>query len=202
MVAVITNPVSIPNEHLLINQLFDEGLEVLHLRKPDQVVNEIEDLLKQIAPKYYSKIALHQHHYLIERYSLKRIHYVEDRRSKTDETAFKEQRDEGITLSTSIHQINEYYDLSDCFDYCFFGPVFNSISKQGYPSVISNDFKLTMNRNVKIIALGGIDVNKIEEVRNLGFSGIALLGALWHAKNPVEQFKRIQQQWKKAENMC
>ena len=59
---VISNPTPIANEAELVNGLFDEGLEVLHLRKPEATVDDIQSLLKQINSKYHHQIALHQHH--------------------------------------------------------------------------------------------------------------------------------------------
>jgi hypothetical protein len=49
----------------------------------------------------------------------------------------------------------------------------------------------------KIIALGGMNEDKVETVRNLGFSGIALLGAIWQNENPVGKFKQVQERWLK-----
>jgi thiamine-phosphate pyrophosphorylase len=46
----------------------------------------------------------------------------------------------------------------------------------------------------QVIALGGIDEDKIEICRALGFSGVAVLGAIWNSTNAVEKFKKIQMQ--------
>ena len=45
--------------------------------------------------------------------------------------------------------------------------------------------------------MGGIDEDKIETAKELGFSGVALLGAIWQSEQPVEKFKRIYELWQK-----
>lgn len=100
-----------------------------------------------------------------------------------------------------FHSIKELEDCKEKYDYAFLSPIFGSISKAGYKSnfdlsEIKDFFK---NRNEKIIALGGIDEDKIDSVKELGFSGIALLGAIWQSEYPVEKFKRIKEKWQKKE---
>jgi thiamine monophosphate synthase len=50
-----------------------------------------------------------------------------------------------------------------------------------------------------IIALGGIDEDKIALVRKIGFIGVAVLGAIWNSKNPVEKFIRIKAKCEKKD---
>ena len=47
-IIVISNPTPISKEASLINQLFDEGLSVFHLRKPDSSAQEVVLLLQEI----------------------------------------------------------------------------------------------------------------------------------------------------------
>src|SRR5687768_14398114 len=68
------------NEAAVINALFDEGLEVFHLRKPFTSAEETEQLLQQIDNTQVSKIALHQHHQLANMFGIKRLHYPEAKR--------------------------------------------------------------------------------------------------------------------------
>ena len=39
---------------------------------------------------------------------------------------------------------------------------------------------LNIERKIKIFALSGIDESRIEECKELGFDGVALLGAIWN----------------------
>ena len=73
-------------------------------------------------------------------------------------------------------------------DYSFFGPVYNSISKQGYgPKVSIESIReyFSMENCSPVFALGGIRRNKVRHLLEIGFSGVALLGAVWSRKDPV-----------------
>lgn len=100
-----------------------------------------------------------------------------------------------------FHSLKELENCKEKYDYAFLSPVFDSISKAGYESHmdLKEVEKVLKNREDKIIALGGIDEDKIDTVKALGFSGIALLGAIWKSDNPVEKFKQIKEKWLKSE---
>ncbi|MES2138941.1 MAG: thiamine phosphate synthase [Bacteroidota bacterium] len=201
MVIVISNPTVIADEQRIIQQLFDEGLEVFHIRKKEFSENEMRTFIERISEKYFSKIVLHSHYSLVKEYDLKGIHVPVD---------FKNEGSNG-TLSVSFHSLDEVEKFDKKFDYGFLSPVFDSISKEGYKSKFDFSELKTylMNRKILnqgtgnglVIALGGIDEDKIEKVKELGFSGIALLGAIWQSENSVEKFKRIKEQWLKKELM-
>lgn len=197
MVIIISNPVAIKNEHVIINQLFDEGLEFYHLRKPGCSVNEMTDLLDRINSMHYSKISLHQHHELADSYEIKRLHYTEEKRKYLNDR-MNEENIKGKIISSSIHNPEESKFLSSSFDYVFLGPVFNSISKSGYNSILNNDFKLPELRNMKMIALGGINNSKIRQVKEYGFDGVGVLGHIWkETNNAVANFKSIKREWER-----
>ncbi len=90
----------------------------------------------------------------------------------------------GFTLSTSIHVLEDRYALSNVFDYAFFGPVFNSFSKPDHKPKTDEIPKLNQEeRKTKIVAIGGVDANKIMQLQEAGFDGAALLGAVWNPLN-------------------
>jgi thiamine-phosphate pyrophosphorylase len=96
-----------------------------------------------------------------------------------------------------FHSLEEIEQYSVQYDYAFLSPIFNSISKKGYNSPfdleVVKDF--LQNRQEKIIALGGVDDDKIETVKTTGFDGVALLGAIWESEDPIGKFNRISEQW-------
>jgi len=199
---LITYPAPVENECLILNQLFENGLEYLHLRKPDYTIAETEMLLNEINPEFYSRISLHQHHELHKKFSISRFHYTEGKRKQMADSLLNGNKTDSITLSTSVHSSEDYNKLSTVFDYCFFGPVFNSISKKNYNSVVNNNFKANEKTTTALIAIGGIDENNISEIKKMGFSGIALLGAIWLSENPVEKFLQIKKLCQKNQYAC
>jgi len=191
---VISNSESVPQEAQIINQLFEAGMGCFHLRKPGSSAEEVQDLLAQIDPENHSKIALHQHHFLADKNSIKRLHFTEQARGSAKPEALQHLKEQGFTLSTSVHQA-EMISEQLYFDYVFLSPVFNSISKAGYKGFANPSF--TMQKTVskpKVIALGGIDADNIHQLKNMNFDGAAVLGAIW--KNPqqaVSNFKTLQE---------
>ena len=104
------------------------------------------------------------------------------------------------TISRSLHTLDELKEIKEPLDYCFFGPVFESISKKGYVPKVSlpelgavlYNFKKSKSKKPLVYALGGVRRRKIPELFNLGFDGVALLGSIWGKKDPVTAFERYQ----------
>lgn len=190
MLIVISSPTPVTKESFLINQLFDEGLPVFHLRKPDSSSQELVLLLQEIDPLHHSKIALHSHHYLAKSFGINRLHYTEASRKQLTDVDFSE--NENI-LSTSVHSVEDFMNLSEHFSYAFLSPVFNSISKPDYEAKAFDLTALDKNRSTKLIALGGIDETNCRKPYEIGFDGIALLGAIWNNANGIMNFKKISQ---------
>jgi thiamine-phosphate pyrophosphorylase len=192
---VLSEPAYFNGEASLINQLFEAGLSVFHLRKPGSDRLTYASLIAEIDVRYHDKIALHGFHDLILNFpSIKRLHFPEWLRKQT----FKD----GIpgpgaalknrTWSTSIHHLKDLDQLKG-FDYTFYGPVFDSISKTGYAGIADADLILPeRNNNLRIIALGGINAGNVSQVKHMGFDGLAALGAIWKKKEQaLDNFKQL-----------
>jgi thiamine-phosphate pyrophosphorylase len=198
---VISSPGPLSHEGHLINELFETGLERFHLRKPDDSENQMAHLLEQIHPKNHGRMVLHQHHALAKRFGVGGLHYPEKARQAAETAHWETKKDKGFTLSTSVHQLEELPGLSPFFDYAFFSPVFNSISKPGYSGVAGQGFTLPVTYlPCRIIALGGIDASNVALVREMNFDGAALLGAIWnHPGEEINRFQRVLAQCKRID---
>ena len=189
----ISDPDFIPDEAELINSLFREGLVCLHIRKPESSKGEFSALIKKIEPESLERISIHQHHDVAYEMGIKILHFPEKERKMTSAQILQNLKSDHFLLSTSAHDLAETENISPYFDYTFFGPVFNSISKFGYKSALQEDFTLkNETRKVKIMALGGIDHTNLHKVRKMNFDGAAILGALWtDPGKAVETFRKI-----------
>lgn len=187
---VITNPFSIENEFQIIQQLFEEGLGLLHVRKPDYSEKEMRSFLSNIDEKFYSKLVLHEQHHLVQEFKINSIHLKEKERIEVSENFQKTVS----YLSTSVHNINNFNELSAYFDVAFLSPVFESISKVGYGknSTILETIKNRTNFNMELVALGGITENNIKMALDSGFDSVALLGNIWLNNNPIQKFIQCQ----------
>lgn len=185
---VIAHPKILKNEALLINQLFDAGLSVFHLRKPAADEAAHRKLMDSILPQYHNRVALHHFHALANEYNIKRLHHTESFRKNSTAGDFTPP----YTFSTSIHQTAEIEQISQ-YHYSFFGPVFNSLSKPGYAGIADPGFRVSHTKATKLIALGGIGLSNIGEIKSMNFDGIALLGSIWNEPaQAIINFKKIQ----------
>jgi thiamine-phosphate pyrophosphorylase len=49
-----------------------------------------------------------------------------------------------------------------------------------------------------MIGMGGIHAGNLEEIIQLGFNGIGVLGGVWNAENQIERFNTIKQEYEKC----
>ena len=192
---VLSEPTYFKAEASLINQLFEAGLSVFHLRKPNSDRLTYASLITEIEACYHDRIALHGFHDLtLDFPSIKRLHYPESLRNHAfkDGVHHADAALKNCTMSTSVHHLKNLDQLKG-FDYTFYGPVFNSISKTGYAGIAGAEPVLPERKNnVRIIALGGIDAEKVAEVKRMGFDGLAALGAIWGKKEQtLDNFKQL-----------
>ncbi|MBS7230011.1 thiamine phosphate synthase [Flavobacterium psychroterrae] len=190
---VITNPSVIANEIDIIHGLFDEGLSLLHIRKPDFSELEMAHFIHQIKFGYRSNLVLHHHHKLAEDFGIKRIHFSEKVRARNSDFAIRFSKS-SMHKSASTHSIEDFNALENDFNYAFLSPVFTSISKENYrpKENLFEALKLKTNNKTKVIALGGIDAENIQKTLENGFDDVALLGSIWNNENPIKQFKLCQ----------
>lgn len=190
MIIVITPEERIQRETEIINELFQEGLDLLHIRKPLISREELKDFIRKIDMQFHHQLVLHSHYDLAKDFNISRFHFREIDRQNGLFKPFKDK-----LISTSVHDIETFNELHEEWNYAFISPVFPSISKKGYgkDSTILNDIKKRSNSTVKLIALGGINENNIHEVFNSGADGVALLGAIWGSNEPLKVFRKCRQ---------
>ena len=71
---VVTTPTFFVEEDKISTALFEEGLDFLHLRKPETPDMYSERLLTLFPEKYHRRIVTHEHFYLKEEFNLMGIH--------------------------------------------------------------------------------------------------------------------------------
>lgn len=176
---VVTAPTFFVEEDQIITALFDEGLDILHLRKPDTPPQYAERLLTLIPDKYHRRIVTHEHFYLKEEYNLMGIHL--------NSRNLEEPENYSGHISCTCHTLEEVADRKSIYNYVFMSPIFNCIThteisaqytaeqlRQGYHDRIIDS---------KVMALGGITYDNILEVKDFGFGGAVIMGDLWNKFN-------------------
>lgn len=189
MFILITSEQSNSTEIEQLIHFFENGLRLLHVRKPGIKEEEMKAWLSQFEAEHLHKMILHQHHHLTEDFFMNGIHLKERfRRSLKNLAEYVNQfREKGYTVSTSFHDPEEVAKESSLFDYVFLSPVFSSISKINYKGRIFNVEALPQ----KIVALGGIETVNIARAKEFGYAGVAVLGAVWLAENKQQAFAEL-----------
>lgn len=172
---VITSPGFLQGEADFIDRLFGHGLDRLHLRKPGADIGECRRLLDGISREWLPRIVVHDNFGLCREYGLGGVHL-------NGRNPMAPPNHEG-SVSRSCHSLEEISRYKGECDYLTLSPIFNSISKQGYMAAFgpgqlaaARDSGLIDSR---VIALGGVTLENIPRVRELGFGGVAILGDVW-----------------------
>ena len=190
MIVVIAPEHDIPNELDILQQLFEEGLEYYHFRKPHKTDDEHGAYIRAIDEQYRKCIVTHYYHEQAERYGLKGIHLQEQfRRDKgnqlTDYVAYHKKMQ--FTVSSSYHDPDVLGKEGHPFDYHLLSPVFNAISKAGYEG---KGFDVNAIDKT-IVGMGGVNAQTIPATLALGYKGIGVLGGVWNSDDPVQSFREI-----------
>jgi len=195
MLILITSEENFLGEQEQLMDLFKNGLSLLHIRKPGMSRQNLELWISQFDRQYLKKMVLHDHHDLALVYPFKGIHFKEKDRLNVKELQVELNgfRHNGLSLSSSFHDLGTLSRTAGMFDYTFLSPVFTSISKNDYPGRGEN----VAHIKSKVIALGGIDQNNIKEARNMGYSGVAILGSVWKSRDKSLTFKNILDEYNK-----
>lgn len=191
---IITPPDPFPDEPDLVACMLNRLPITLHLRKPGQPTAQIAGYLKHVPTALHPRIMVHGHPELLQRFNLKGIHFTEKARTcRLGQIHRLRKERPDISISSAFHRIADIQEAGEAFDYLFLSPIFNSISKAGYraafdPATLERFLSQT---GLAVIALGGIDEQRLDEAARLGFKGGAVLGAVWQAPDPVKAAERL-----------
>jgi len=170
---VITSSERVEQEAEKINALFEAGMEILHIRKPDFSKKEYINLLDKIKQEYHHKIKIHEFFELTENYNLLGVHLNVRNPNYTGKKK--------LNVSKSVHSTEELENIDE-YDYVFLSPIFDSISKKGYLSNFDDEILLSASEsgkiNQKVIALGGINQQTLPLLKKYAFGGVAVLGGI------------------------
>ncbi len=184
-----------------VKEMFDHGLEHFHLRKANFNQNELCAYLDVIPKEYHKRIVLHSNHHLKKAYKLGGLHLSRTHRKKKYKSNWKFWKFK--VVNSKLYFTRTYSKLSTLsedkrvYKYVFLSPIYNSISKNGHSGNFGNR-SITKYVNLAkspVIALGGVEIDKFEECKSLGFEGVALLGAVWNDENlsPLQVFLKAKE---------
>ena len=182
-VIVITMPEMFPGETEVVNTLFANGMQRLHLRKPRASEEEMAEWIGRIDLPFRQRIIVHDHHRLLKTMGLGGIHLNARNPEAPAWFSAERQKRGSVTLSFSCHSLEEIAQWKGVCDYLFLSPIFDSISKGGYTSAFTRETLLQAYHDglfsKPVYALGGVSADNIRSIYDYGFAGAAVIGSLW-----------------------
>lgn len=176
---ILTKATFFVEEDKILTTLFEEGMDNLHLYKPDSEPVYSERLLTLLSEDYYRKITVHDHFYLREEFGLKGIHL----NTADAELPYGYKGH----FSCTCHSIAELHDAKKKADYVFLKTIFDSQSNPQDKQTISEEELREASRkgliDKHVYAMGGINLDNIRQMRDLGFGGVVICGDLWNRFN-------------------
>ncbi len=189
---LITPPYFHTNEIEILKFAFDCRFDKIHIRKPNKNEVVLNSYLSKIPDKIIQKSSLHYYKNVIHQYNFSGFHLDTKTinnilNDKNFETEIKSKQ-----YSASFHFQEKIQEKIKGLNiqYAFCSPVFSSISKENYKPSFEWNIQQSY-KDLELIALGGIDHTKIEECKNRGFNGVAILGAVWNKKKWSEMKKEL-----------
>ena len=189
---LITSPGPVSDEEALIAEMLHHKQVNLHIRKPQFSDDEYFQFLSRLPDQALEKSVLHSSYDLASKFKVYGIHLPEKNRLQVETNELNLPK--GVRLvSSSFHSFDEIYSCDLDLEYGLLSPVFDSISKPDHVSGFDVDELLTNvpESKIPLFALGGIYRGNISRAKELGFQGIAVLGAIWNSKDPVQSFHQL-----------
>ena len=173
---LLTSPIFFIEEDKILTTLFEEGLDQLHLRKPGSEPVYCERLLSLTPKEYHSKIITYDHFYLKDEFDLMGIHLSKDNLSTP-----KGYNGTVTRTAYTLEQVKEYKACSQyvCLD-CIYPSVSDPDQKQRYTHEQLRDAVRQGIVDRKVMALGGVRLENLHEIKELGFGGAVVRGDLWN----------------------
>lgn len=172
---IMTSPTYFVEEDKILETLFEEGMETLHLNKPDSSPVYAERLLSLLPEEYHKKIVVHDNYYLKNEYGLAGIHL-----DHADAEAPKGYRGKVSLTCQSIKQLKAAKKHSK---YVFLRNVFDSMPDADGETMLNYDQLKEASRqgliDKHVYALGGVRLENIKMLRELGFGGAVVCNDLW-----------------------
>lgn len=193
---ILTKPTFFVEEDQILTALFEEGMDNLHLYKPQSEPVYSERLLTLLDDDYYRKIIVHDHFYLKEEYGLRGIHL--DTANADLPYGYRG------NVSRTCHALSELAAAKKRSNYVFLQNIYDSYSNPlDRQTFTAEELRLAARQGLidrHVYAMGGMNLDNIRQMRDLGFGGIVVCGDLWnrfdihreqHFKDLITHFQKL-----------
>lgn len=187
-------------EPSIVTQMFENGLETFHLRKPKFSLKEMIEYLDKIPVRFHSKIVLHSHHLLTVKYNTKGVSLSKYDKNNSFKKWLKLKwlkfKNPTLTVSTSHNRISSLFEEKFKYDYVFLSPIFDNLTGGFISGAQQNTLKSVIDRiPFKVIARGGVSAEKVQLIKEMGFAGLAIHSTIWKKQDPFAEFIRFKEKF-------
>lgn len=193
---LMTTPVFFVEEHQILTALFDEGLDILHLRKPHTEPVYSERLLTLLPAEYRNRVVVHDHYYLRNEYRLRGIHL-----NPRNEPPAKTKG----SVSASALTLPDVQRIKRNVDYVLFTPQMETPGQDAQHTERQIDeWGATKLIDNKVMLMGGVTCENVARAKRAGFGGVVLYGAIWNRFDQwgTPDFKELTDYFRKIKKLC
>ena len=177
-----TLPTFFVEEDKILTALFDEGMDILHINKPNSEPLYAERLLSLLPSNKYDKVVVHQNYYLKQEYDLRGIH-IDDPATPVPD-GFRRH------VSRSTSNISDLKEMKKHCDYVMLYSLFDSLHDGARASLTIEEMQEARKKGLidrHVYALGGMNLDNVKLAKDLGFGGIVICGDIWNRFNIHEE---------------
>jgi thiamine-phosphate pyrophosphorylase len=188
---VISTSKNSSGDSRIITELFENGLNRFHLRKPAMSTKDMRALIEAVPQHFHNRIIIHSHHKLAGIYKLGGIHLTSVHRRRRFSTWLRMKllmiKTNQLTVSTSFHKLGHVYSNEEGFDYILLGTIFERLGGRFNAGYSEHSLRAVITKTaVPLVARGGTTADSIPMCADLGFHGVAFGSTIWNAESPVK----------------
>ncbi|MGL4597757.1 MAG: thiamine phosphate synthase [Bacteroidia bacterium] len=197
-IIIITPNKILENETLLVTELFQNGLQTLHLKKINSSTAEVRAYLDAIPKTFHPNIVLHSHHRLATSFAIQGLHISRAHRKNTMRQRLREMwlkmRRSNLSFSRSYYKLLQLHEDKQKFEYVFLSPVFDRLTHDFAAGFNAATLRVALEKcKTPVVARGHIEIDKIPILHGLGFKGIAIQQTIWDSPDPVSTFLEFEE---------
>lgn len=198
---LVTNPIDNEDKFLkTIENAIKGGVSVVQLREKDKDTGDIYNIakkVKEITDKYDVPLIIDDRIDIMLAIDCAGIHIGQ---SDMPCTVARRLVGENKIIGVSAHTIKEAKKAQkDGADYLGCGAVYPTKTKKNANCMTKEDLEKIANEvDIPIVAIGGINKENVEELKNTGISGICVVSAIMNSDNPE---KTAEELLEKSENI-
>lgn len=192
---VLTSTYKVEHESEIVNRLFADGLDELHIVKNQFEKSDMFNYLRKVNKEHHSKIVVHSCYEMVYRFPLRGIHIKEEQSRSLFFKWFTlnpiKKRATGNVIYTTFSSLRELRQRNEVIDEVLLGPIFPHFTEDGGHNRFSpSKIRESMSHcKFKVHAYGGVSIEKMPIIQSLNFAGYVLQGAIWRSPDPIGSFQ-------------